>query len=284
MRNIDRSEDISKMNTSKEALSLIIFNKLRSLEHVLCESFCSPVGTTTRHCVVDDLLPEEIAQSIYKEFRHDDDFWIARSSFRERKSTYAKIDTLHPIIASITDAFCEKRILEVVSNVTRIESLQPDPTLYAGGISQMKVGDFLNPHIDNSHDKTRTRYRRLNLLYYVTPSWTEENGGNLELWDTQVTRPARICSKFNRLVIMETNENSYHSVDTVLASGNRCCVSNYFFTEESPRKTEYFHVTSFTGRPNQKMIRLYGALDNTIRTLIAKIFGITRGKKEVRSD
>ena len=32
----------------------------------------------------------------------------------------------------------------------------------------MDLGHFLNPHIDNSHDAKRERYRRFNLLYGVS--------------------------------------------------------------------------------------------------------------------
>ena len=52
--------------------------------------------------------------------------------------------------------------------------------LYAGGISMMAPGHFLNPHIDNSHDKFRQRYRVLNLLSYVSPDWDQTRGCNLE--------------------------------------------------------------------------------------------------------
>lgn len=45
----------------------------------------------------------------------------------------------------------------------------------------MAKDNFLNPHLGNSHDKDRECYRVLNLLYYVTPNWSHEQGGNLEL-------------------------------------------------------------------------------------------------------
>ena len=32
----------------------------------------------------------------------------------------------------------------------------------------MPQGNYLKPHLDNSHDRDRKRYRVLNLLYYVT--------------------------------------------------------------------------------------------------------------------
>ena len=137
---------------------------------------------------------------------------------------------------------------------------------------------FLNPHIDNSHDASRERYRRLNLLFYVTPGITEEDGGNFELWDEKVRNPHKIVSGFNRLVVMETTKTSWHSVDPVKSDIQRCCVSNYYFSKHSPAGEDYYHVTSFLGRPGQVGKRLYGRLDNFLRQNIATLTGMSRGK------
>ena len=98
----------------------------------------------------------------------------------------------------------------------------------------MKNGDFLNPHIDNSHNSSRNKYRRLNLLFYVTPNWQESNGGNFELWNKKVTKPITVTSKFNRMVVMETTNYSYHSVSPIKVNAYRCCVSNYYFSVSPP--------------------------------------------------
>jgi len=153
--------------------------------------------------------------------------------------------------------------------------------LYAGDASMMFGGDFLNPHIDNSHDANREKCRRLNLLFYVSPDWKLENGGNFELWDNKVAFPKTIISKFNRLVVMETNKQSFHSVCPVLTSKPRCCISNYYFQKNSPYGKEYFHVTSFTGRPNEAVKRVFGKIDNLARNIISRNLKIGRGKNKM---
>jgi hypothetical protein len=138
----------------------------------------------------------------------------------------------------------------------------------------MAPGHFLNPHIDNSHDRLRQRYRVLNLLYYASPDWSEENGGNLELWpDGPKGRPVKITSKFNRLVVMLTHRGSWHSVSRNRASEDRCCVSNYYFSKHPPiGDTDYFHVTSFRGRPEQPVRDLVLRGDITLRMLLRRLF------------
>ena len=85
----------------------------------------------------------------------------------------------------------------------------------------------------------------------------------------------------NRLVVMETNKYSWHSVSKVLAEGQRCCVSNYYFSEISPHGDEYFHVASFTGRPEQRLKRFFGVLDNAIRNIFSRTLKIGRGQNEI---
>lgn len=93
----------------------------------------------------------------------------------------------------------------------------------------MSCGDYLTPRIDKGHDAKRSKYRKLNLLYCVTPGWKLEDGGHLELWDQGVQECELIPSCYNRLVIMETNKYSWHSVSLVHSFGHSYCVSNYFF-------------------------------------------------------
>ena len=157
-----------------------------------------------------------------------------------------------------------------------------DPQFYAGGLSAMTKGQFLNPHLDNSHDGNQQNYRVLNLLYYVTPEWNPANGGNLELWDSAVRERVEIQSLFNRLILMETNEKSWHSVNEVKTEGRRCCVSNYYFSPHSPNDgKETFHVTFFQARPEQPLKRLLTTADSHLRTLVRNFKKEGVGKKDV---
>jgi Rps23 Pro-64 3,4-dihydroxylase Tpa1-like proline 4-hydroxylase len=259
-------------------LAPLICERLETDASRLEQQWHSPVQTHTRHFVVDDLLPAEVATRIYAAFPRDRSVWFQRETFRERKMTFAKLDRINPLIGHITDVFHLDEVLSLVRRVTGIEGLEADPELYAGGISMMGRDDFLNPHIDNSHDAGRARYRRLNLLYYVSPGWELENGGNLELWDMRVRNPKVIHSRFNRLVVMETNRLSWHSVSPITVDRDRCCVSNYYFSQISPEQRPYYHVTSFIGRPHQTGLRVLGRVDNFLRQSVAVLTGQSRGK------
>ncbi|MGI8884199.1 MAG: 2OG-Fe(II) oxygenase, partial [Pyrinomonadaceae bacterium] len=165
--------------------------------------------------------------------------------------------------------------------LTDIKDAVGDPNLYAGGISAMAKGHFLQPHLDNSHDYEQKDYRILNLLYYITPDWKAENGGNLELWDNDVNERVEIPSLFDRLVLMSTNDKSWHSVNEIKADGVRCCVSNYYFSANSPNGYETTHVTYFKARPEQKLRRIVTAVDSNVRTALRKVVKQGLGKKDL---
>ena len=267
-----------------DTLCKIIVDKLENNCNQLSQQFFAQnINTSTKFFILDDLLPEEVALDIYKNFPNKDTYNF-RDTFREKKFTFAHLDSLkNSIVEDITNVFQMDSVIEVVERITKIQQLEADSSLYAGGISRMDLGHFLNPHIDNSHNANKKKYRRLNLLYYVTPETQESDGGNFELWDKKVTNPLKIPAKFNRLVVMETTKNSWHSVDHVCSNIERCCVSNYFFTKNSPENYEYYHVTSFLGRPDEKLKRVYGLLDNLLRNTFVKITGISRGKNLSRT-
>jgi hypothetical protein len=138
----------------------------------------------------------------------------------------------------------------------------------------MSSDHYLNPHPDNSHDIDRHNYRVLNLLYYVTPGWREEFGGHLELWDAGPGKPQRtLHSRFNHLVVMQTDERSWHSVSKVVHAGNRCCVSNYYFSPRPAGEDGSYHVTAFRGWPRQKAADLVMRADNALRLAVRKVGG-----------
>jgi Rps23 Pro-64 3,4-dihydroxylase Tpa1-like proline 4-hydroxylase len=267
----------------KDQLTELIVAKLEETAEKIKAEWLRPIGTTTRHFIVDDLLPESVAHAIYDAFPRDGSGFFSRESFREKKRTSANLDQYAPILADITYAFQDPRTVKAISDLIGFTGIEPDPSLYAGGLSMMFKGDFLNPHIDNSHDAKRDRYRRLNLLYYVTPDWISSNGGNFELWDSERKHPMTIVSKFNRFVVMETNRTSWHSASPVQQDITRCCVSNYYFSETSPDESNYFHVTSFTGRPNELVKKAAGVVDNALRNTVSKALKIGRGKDQANN-
>lgn len=264
----------------REELIELILERLRRGADEIREDFHLDKGIKTRFTAIDDLLPEETARKIFRAFPPLTEMRLL-DSFREKKHTSKSLEKYDPLITDITFAFQDQRVIDKVAELTGIADPKGDPHLYAGGISAMAKGHFLNPHLDNSHDFEQENYRVLNLLYYCSPDWRPENGGNLELWNEDVTEAIEIPSRFNRLVLMSTNDKSWHSVNEVKADGVRCCISNYYFSPHSPNGYETTHVTYFQARPEQTLRRLVTKADSDLRTILRKVKKTGFSKKDL---
>ncbi len=225
-------------------------------------------------CCVDDVLENSLAEEIFHAFPNKQSMYL-RTSLREKKYISSQMSRHNSLLEEVIFGFQDPKVTSILSEITGIKILCPDETLWAAGVSLMSNGHFLRPHLDNSHDGHRKQYRVLNLLFYVTPNWMSQDGGNLELWDFGFGQKPRVLhNKFNRLVIMGTTQSSWHSVGKVMSDKLRCCVSNYLFSPVPPGGLDYFHVTSFRGRPEEPvqdvLLRLDGQFRRRLRTFFPK--------------
>jgi Rps23 Pro-64 3,4-dihydroxylase Tpa1-like proline 4-hydroxylase len=256
---------------NRKELAYLICDQLTKNRVVLKNQFLKSKATIG-YFFIDDLLPEELALEIHNKFPTTDKA-VRKKNLREFKFTAYQMDLYDSLLEDLIYAFQDEKVIQLISGICDLEQVYGDENLYAGGLSLMEKDNFLNPHLDNSHDKDRERWRVLNLLYYVTPNWTLENGGNLEVWPNGLKQAqTTIESKFNRLVVMTTHQKSWHSVSKVLKEDIRCCVSNYYFSKQPLLESDTFHVTTFRGRSSEKVKDLFLRLDTTLRSNIRKLF------------
>lgn len=260
--------------SARETLAALIAQRLADAAGAMHEQWHGAAARgEIRAAFVDDLLPEALAEAIHAAFPPLSGMMVKRS-IRENKHVAAQMDRYDPLLEAIVFAFQAPEVVAQVAAITGLAAMEPDAELYAGGISAMGKGAYLRPHLDNSHDRARRRYRVLNLLFYVSPGWGGGYGGNLRLWDHGPAGAARtIVSRFNRLVLMATDRHSWHSVDEVRADAVRACVSNYYFSRQSPAETDYFHATSFRAEHGAGLSDIAMRADNALRTTILRATG-----------
>lgn len=78
--------------------------------------------------------------------------------------------------------------VKFLEKLTGIENLIADPHYRGSGIHQTLPGGFLNIHADFNRYIKYDMHRRVNLLLYMNPNWTESYGGHLELWSRDLQR------------------------------------------------------------------------------------------------
>ena len=264
----------------------IIVKRLEEERQSLSTEFNS-TEANIGYFVLDDLLPEELVRQLDEVFP-DATTMTLKKSLREYKYVSAQMNTHHELLEQVLYAFQDKRVVQMVKEICGIKvPIHGDESLYAGGISLMEKGCYLNPHLDNSHDNNRDAWRVLNLLYYVSSDWKSDNGGNLELWPRGLTKdPVEVVSRCNRLVVMATHCKSWHSVNEVRSEEGRKCISNYYFSKSPLTKNTNFHVTTFRGWPHQRMVNFVLCLDSKLRMGIRKVFskGIKKNPHVYKKD
>ncbi len=230
-------------------------------------------GKPHKHIIIDGFLDREIADKAFQNFPKMEEMDTLKD-FRQYKAQDPSIGKFHPIFAEIIfQHLHSERFLKIISKITGICDLIADHQLYAAGLAQGGNGSFLNVHIDNSSHPVTHYYRRLNLLLYLNKNWAEEKGGHLEIWSADISESVAILPIFNRMVIFATDKQSWHGYRRVNTSDGdtRKSINIYYFTEQSPDSTDYYHITSFRARQNEIIHKALYPLDNLVRTTIRKI-------------
>ena len=167
------------------------------------------------HIVLDDFLPIDIAQKLAAEYPSIES--SANSSWRLHKNNNTFryfIDDSKDFPDSIKLFSCalqQRSFISFLETISGIDGLISDPYYIGGGAMSSSSGGFLNIHADfNWHQKIQS-WRRLNILFYLTPNWNSSWEGNLELWSKSGDEKIiEIEPIFNRAVIFSTKSNTFH--------------------------------------------------------------------------
>ena len=212
-----------------------------------------------RHVVIDGFLQPEIAAALLAEFpAFDPAHAINENGEVGKKAVCERIRALGPNYSRL-DAFIQtQEFLGLVSRISSIPGLLYDPHYFGGGTHDNRNGQSLDAHVDfNRHPITHT-HRRLNLIIYLNPDWQAEWGGVLELHsdprsgDDAITR---VVPLFNRAVIFETTERSWHgfspiALPTQRQDEARRSIALYFYTTQRPvEEVAATHSTVYVDRP-----------------------------------
>lgn len=212
-----------------------------------------------RHVVIDDFLQAEIAAALLAEFpEFDRSLAINENGEVGSKAVFERIRALGPNYARL-DAFIQTQdFLGLVSRITGIPDLLYDPHYFGGGTHDNRNGQALDAHVDfNRHPVTHT-HRRLNLIIYLNPDWQAEWGGVLELHSDPASdkdRITRVVPLFNRAVIFETTEHSWHGFSPINLPATRQdearrSIALYFYSAQRPAdELATTHSTVYVGRP-----------------------------------
>ena len=211
--------------------------------------------------VFDDFFSEDYLNEILKDFpnlnksKHYYEFNSKDNKKLVATSTKIFSDKLQSFIFFLNSHI----FLNFLQKLTGIkETLISDPYLWGGGLHQINKGGFLKIHSDfNIHPQLKLN-RRINLLIYLNKNWKEDWGGHLELWNKDMSKcEKKILPIFNRMVIFNTNDFSYHGHPVPMLcpdDQSRKSIALYYYSNGRPEseidKKNQIHSTLFQNRKN----------------------------------
>jgi hypothetical protein len=159
--------------------------------------------------------------------------------------------------------------LYLLSEITGVGLLIPDPYLQGGGFAVMRRGDYFDVHADRNVAYDTGLTRRLAMIIFLNKSWRPEYNGQLELWSPDGKRcEDSIDPVFNRTVLFEVAYPNFHGVPATLAcpaDRMRQSFIVYYHTAGVPERAgEKPHTTIFAPR-------FYGTAGATLRSIVREV-------------
>ena len=201
-----------------------------------------------KHLALDNFFDEELAFEFLNGFPNlSDCIWEKQNDldieikYRTNfKSEFDIPDFLLPAFRIFNSGI----FLKAVGEVFDIPKLMPDPYYTGGGLNVTEKGGLLDVHVDGNYHDASGLNRRINVILYLNPGWEEGWGGEFGLYNEDGTRLVKkIEPLFNRLVIFDTHDKSFHGLPDPLnfpPEKNRKSIILYYYTKEE--KPSEFNV------------------------------------------
>ena len=171
------------------------------------------------HVIIDDFFKPEIADKLAQEFPDfESEAWHKYNNAIEVKKVCNNWNVFPELTYQAFAFFNSPEFLALLEKeVVPGTKLYSDAGLNGGGWHIHRRGGKLNTHLDYSLHPKLGKQRKLNIIVYMNPNWKEQWGGSLGLWGNEsADEPGdlvrSVWSKFNRAVIFDTTQNSWHGL------------------------------------------------------------------------
>jgi hypothetical protein len=199
-----------------------------------------------RHVVLDDIFSTTLLDDLIAEMASmSKDRWMVVQQAGLEKILRMRSGTeLGPAGSRLAALLHSPAFLYLLSEITGVWQLLPDPYLQGAGYASMRPGDFFNIHSDRSVAYDTGLTRRMAMIIFLNKAWKAEYNGQLELWDAEgKQREVSIDPVYNRTIIFEVAFPNYHGVPAPLA-----CPPD----RQRQSFITYFHTVGIDGKTTVK--------------------------------
>jgi hypothetical protein len=185
------------------------------------------------HLVIDQLFPDAMLDQVEASFDMvpPGDWLVYNHALQTKRATRTN-GALPGPAQRYFDYIYSGPFLRLLSEITGIENLIPDPSLSGGGLHEIGPGGRFDVHVDFQKHPVTGLDNRLVLITYLNRGWRPDYGGALELWEQNPAAcAAEIVPVFGRTLIMEESSRGAHGhPDPVAAGQRRRSVAAYYYT------------------------------------------------------
>ena len=209
-------------------------------------------STPFKHIVIDNFLETDLAKNIADSFPTMDSMKTKYKGLNENKAEDSSFENFSESIQELNYFINSAYFTEWICSITGIEGLISINDRLGAGLHQGGNNSFLDIHIDYNIHPVKKLHRKLNLIIFFNEEWQTGWGGLLELWDKRNCFE-KITPTFNRMVLFECSEISYHGYDFISCAENitRRSYYHYFFCAV-PKGLSY-HDTVFLIKSNDSI-------------------------------
>jgi Rps23 Pro-64 3,4-dihydroxylase Tpa1-like proline 4-hydroxylase len=196
------------------------------------------------HLVIDNLFSDKTLDSLLPEIdgMQRDQWKSIEQDSRERTLRMRSAVEIGEAGERFLNIVHSAAFLYLLSEITGVWQLLPDPYLQGGGYAAMRRGDYFNVHSDRSVAYDTGLTRRLAMIVFLNREWAPEYHGQLELWNPDAKKcDVFIDPLFNRTVLFEVAFPNYHGVPIPLACPADRSRQSFIL---------YYHTVGIDGKPD----------------------------------
>lgn len=228
-----------------------------------------------QHLVLDDVFDPALLRAVAGEFsqaRHNGKYNDPTTRLKFSTDDW---DLLPPRNLELVSYFNSGTFVRFLAAVTGMNELTSDPYLHGGGMHETFPGGFLKMHTDFNFHKILKLDRRINILLYLNEGWQPAWKGELWLSAKDMKDPIVVPPVFNRMVIFNTNDHSFHGQPdphTFPEGNSRKSVAMYYYSKGRPEN-------EITGRRIGTVYRVRHAGDFPMQARIRDVIRTLLGRK-----
>ncbi|QHC36385.1 2OG-Fe(II) oxygenase [Komagataeibacter xylinus] len=218
--------------------------------------------TTARpfpHLVIDGMFSHALLNEALQAFNldHVNNINVFQNQLQSKRSTSTK-SVMPAAIQQYFDIVNSAPFLRLLTRLTGITNLLPDPYFYGGGMHEVAGEGHFQVHTDFRHHPHTYLENRLVLLTYLNHDWKPEYGGLLELWQKNPPQPVRkIVPRFGRSVLMLQSPDSWHGHPQATQAGHvRRTLITYFYTAPKIKTSRAAQNTTYLSNNRQSTMQI----------------------------